>query len=120
VQQHRPAADVERGQRTHIDTWLAGAGYPDHHGGQVGSPGQWDGAEVRAIPIAMMGRVEIGPGIADQREPADRELGAAVCSSAAMAASASLLRRRAFGGPRGPCRSQHGPLARSWLVPVIQ
>jgi hypothetical protein len=42
------------------------AGHPGHHGRQIGGPGQRNGAEVRAVDIPVIGRVEPGPGISGE------------------------------------------------------
>jgi hypothetical protein len=50
VQQHGPAADLERRQGTDIDTALLRAGHPGHHGRQIGGPAS--GMALRSAPSA--------------------------------------------------------------------
>jgi hypothetical protein len=76
VQQHGLALDVVCSQCANVDSVLPGSGYPHDDGGKIDGAGQGDGAEVRAVGIAVVGRVEVGPGVADQRELVDGELGA--------------------------------------------
>ena len=76
VQQHRLPADLERRQRADVDAALPRARHPDHHGRQVSGPVQRDRAQVGAAGVAVVGRVQVGPGVADQADPADGELGA--------------------------------------------
>jgi len=76
VQQHGPTADVERRQGPDVDTAPVRSGHPGHHCRQVDGLGQRDGTEVRAVGVPVIGRVEIGPGVADHGQPVERELGA--------------------------------------------
>jgi hypothetical protein len=70
------AADIHRRQGADVDAGLWRVGHPHHHGRQVGDTAQRDTAEVRAAGVAMVGRVQVGPGVADQGEPVNGELGA--------------------------------------------
>src|ERR1700756_11422 len=74
VQEYRLPADVRRRQGADADLALARAGDPDDDGGQSGGAGQRDGGQVGAVGEAVVGRVEVGSGIADHGEPVDGEL----------------------------------------------
>ena len=71
-----PPPGVQRRQRPRVDAGLPRAGDPDHDSLQVGRAGQRDRAEIRAGRIAVIGRIEVGPGVADQGQPVDGECGA--------------------------------------------
>src|SRR6202035_2940140 len=94
VQEYRLPADVRRRQCADADLALVRAGDPDDYGGQAGGAGQRDGSQVRAVGEAVVGRVEVGSGIADHGEPVDGEL----CAR-------TVLRTGSFPGQvRGDCR----------------
>jgi hypothetical protein len=76
MQQHRHAGDIERRQGSDIDAGLPHVRYPDHRGRQIGSPGQGNAAEVHAVGRPVIGRVEVGAGVAEQSEPVNGEFGA--------------------------------------------
>ena len=98
VQQHRRAAHVERGQGADVDAAPLRSRDAHHHGGQAGRPLQRDRREVGAIRVAVVGRVEVGPRVADQADPVDRELG----TGGVAAARGFRVRCGVMSGPGSP------------------
>ena len=68
--------NIECGQGAGIDAGLVCASYPDHHGWQIGGPGQGYAAQVRPVGVPVIRGVEISAGVAEQSKPVNREFGA--------------------------------------------
>lgn len=58
---------------TRVRKWR---GHPHHGCGDIDGAVQRDGAEVRSVGIAVLGRIQVGSGVADQGDLVNGELGA--------------------------------------------
>jgi nitroimidazol reductase NimA-like FMN-containing flavoprotein (pyridoxamine 5'-phosphate oxidase superfamily) len=73
VQQHGLAADVMRGQCPHVDTAPPGASDSYDYRGKVDGASQGDCAEVGPVAKAVIRRIKVGTGVANQGKPVDSE-----------------------------------------------
>lgn len=76
MQQHRRAGHIQGGQGAGIDAGLVCTSDPDHHGWQIGGPGQGYAAQVLAARVPVIRGVEVRAGVADQSKAVNREFGA--------------------------------------------
>ena len=74
VQQHRPIRDVSPTQRVRSDAAVTVGRVVHQRDRHVGDRRQRDAGEVEAVGVAVVGAVEVGPGVADHRDAADLEL----------------------------------------------